>query len=124
MSIGKYYQSGEWKGEKHVPVIDIPEVIKKDEVFDITVQVGKEIAHPNTLEHNIVWIKLFYVPEGGKFPVELGTYNFAAHGEANAFSIPKLSVSVKLEKGGKLIATSLCNIHGLWENEIDFCVAE
>lgn len=29
MSIGTMYQSGDWKGEKHVPVIHAPETAKK-----------------------------------------------------------------------------------------------
>ena len=31
-SIGNLYQSGDWKGEKHVPVIHAPEKVKKGDV--------------------------------------------------------------------------------------------
>ena len=52
-------QSGDWKGEKHVPVIEAPEEVASGEAFTVTVSVGKEIPHPNTTEHHIRWIKLF-----------------------------------------------------------------
>ena len=80
-SLGTMLQSGDWKGEKHVPVIHAPEKVKKGEEFEIKTLVGEEIAHPNTLEHHIAWIKVFYHPEGSKFPIEIGNYDFSAHGE-------------------------------------------
>jgi desulfoferrodoxin (superoxide reductase-like protein) len=46
--IGEQFQSADWKAEKHVPVIDCPDVVKADETFDVKVAVGKEVAHPNT----------------------------------------------------------------------------
>ncbi|MDO5716100.1 MAG: class II SORL domain-containing protein [Tissierellia bacterium] len=122
MTIGEFYQSGDWKGEKHVPVIDAPENVEKDKDFMVNVEIGKEIPHPNEMEHHIVWIKLYYKGEDEKFPVELGTYNFRAHGEGDAFAEPKLNVQVKLNKSGTLIATSYCNIHGLWENSQEVTV--
>ncbi|HCX65443.1 MAG TPA: Neelaredoxin, partial [Eubacteriaceae bacterium] len=69
--------------EKHVPVIKAPEKVKKDEAFRVSVVVGEEIAHPNTQEHYIKWIKLFFKPESGKFPVEVATVQFDAHGESD-----------------------------------------
>lgn len=122
MSIGELYQSADWKGEKHVPAIDAPASVKAGEEFEVSVQVGKEIEHPNTLEHHIVWIKLYYLPEGAKLPVEIGDYNFSAHGEGEAFTSPKVATKLKLTKGGKLISTSYCNIHGLWTSEVDIKV--
>ena len=37
--------------------------------FTVTVSVGKEIPHPNTTEHHIRWIKLFFKGEGENFPL-------------------------------------------------------
>lgn len=54
-------QSGDWKAEKHVPVIHID---KKDDGFKVCAIVGEEIEHPNTFEHHIAWIKVFFQPEG------------------------------------------------------------
>jgi superoxide reductase len=123
MSIGNFVQSGDWKGEKHVPVIDAPEQVKAGEAFKVELSVGKEIAHPHTAAHYIKWIKLFFVPDGGKIAIELANLTFDAHGDTNdpekpgpAFADPFGSVRVKLSVGGTLLAQSYCNIHGLWES--------
>lgn len=114
--IGELYQSGDWKGEKHVPVIHAPETFKAGEEVEINLNIGEEIGHPNTLEHHIAWIKVYFLPEGGKFPLELGSFNFNAHGEFDTFTEPNVTVKIKPETSGTILATSYCNIHGLWEN--------
>ena len=65
--MNELFQNADWKQEKHVPVIDAPASAKKDEPVEITVAVGKEIAHPNTTEHHIAWIEEFEV-EGRRKP--------------------------------------------------------
>lgn len=47
-------------------------------------EVGKDIAHPNTTEHHISWIKLYYVEEGTTLPYEVARLEFNVHGEAAA----------------------------------------
>lgn len=121
-SIGNLYQSGDWKGEKHVPVIHAPETIQKGEEVEVKVIIGEEIPHPNTLEHHIAWIKIYFLSEGSKFPVEIGTYNFSAHGENGLFTSSDMSVRFNTEKSGTIFATSYCNIHGLWENSQELIV--
>jgi superoxide reductase len=120
--LASYLQTGDWKGEKHVPVIHVPESISANVLTEIKLSIGDAIAHPNTLEHHISWFKLFFLAEGAKFPVELGTYNFMAHGEGEMFTEPVAIAKVKLPSSGKLIAISYCNIHGLWENSADVTV--
>lgn len=125
-TIGDTVKSADWKNEKHVPVIDLPEGgISATEAKCVTVQVGKEIAHPNTTAHFIQWIKLYFQPASGPV-VELGGANFSAHGAsgdgADSVAIhtePKTCFAVKLDKPGKLIACSYCNIHGLWESSVE-----
>ena len=114
--LSSLYQSGDWKSEKHVPTIVAPESVKKGETVEIKVNIGESDAHPNTLEHYISWIKVYFQPEGGKFPIEIGTYDFAAHGESQLFAEPDVTLNLKLESSGTIFATSYCNIHGLWEN--------
>lgn len=109
-------QSGDWNSEKHVPEI---EVKKEDGRIDIKVGVGTEIEHPNTLEHHISWIKVFFQAEDGKFPIEVGSYDFQAHGEDEIFSVPVVNASIKTDKAGLVYALSYCNIHGLWENSAE-----
>ncbi|MBZ2174605.1 class II SORL domain-containing protein [Schnuerera sp. xch1] len=114
--IGELYQSGDWKGEKHVPVIHVSERANKGDLIEVSVNIGEEISHPNTQEHYISWIKLYFHPEGAKFPVEVGNYNFNSHGEQDIYTEPYITTKFKVEKSGILYATSYCNIHGLWEN--------
>ena len=59
-------QSADWKKEKHVPLIEAPEKVKKGEFFKVTATVGKEIAHPNKTEHHIRWIEIYFQPDGEK----------------------------------------------------------
>ncbi len=61
-SIKDLFQSADWKKEKHVPVIDAPDKVKKGEFFNIKVEIGKEIPHPNTTEHHIRWIDSLFSP--------------------------------------------------------------
>jgi superoxide reductase len=122
LKISDVVQSSDWKTEKHVPVIEAPAVVKAGDKVNVQVIVGKEIPHPNTTEHHINWIKLYFKPDGGKFVYELGSFEFNAHGEsvdgANkgpAYAEPVAQTVVKLNVSGTLLATAYCNIHGLWE---------
>ena len=118
------YGTADWKTEKHVPVIDVPETIEKGALISVKVSVGKEIAHPNTTIHHIRWIKLLFWPEEEKYPYEIGKIEFSSHGESikgadtsTVYTEPFGKFRFKTEKSGKLIATSFCNIHGLWKSE-------
>lgn len=117
--VSKYIKAGDFKAEKHVPVIEVPENIVANEVFEVKLSVGEEIAHPNTLEHHIAWFKLFYVADGSQVVVELASNDFKAHGELDCVTDYKFVAKVKLPKDGKLLALSYCNIHGLWESSVD-----
>lgn len=109
-------QTADWKNEKHVPHIAVEE---KDGLKVITAEVGQNEEHPNTLEHHIGWIKVFFQAEDAKFPIELGSYEFNAHGEDELFTHPKVNVYVKTDAKGTAYALSYCNIHGLWEDAIE-----
>ncbi|MEJ2671504.1 MAG: class II SORL domain-containing protein [Deltaproteobacteria bacterium] len=123
MKVGELYQTADWKTEKHVPVIQCPDEVKADEMFEVNVTIGKEVAHPNTTEHHIRWIHLYFKPEGDKFAYQVANCEFTAHGESvegadkgPVYTNHGAIVSLKVKKPGVLLATSLCNIHGLWEN--------
>ena len=94
------------------------------ELIEVNVNIGEEIAHPNTFEHHISWMKVYFKPEGAKFPVEIGNYNFAAHGEQELFTEPYITLKFKAEKSGTIFATSYCNIHGLWENSQELAIED
>ncbi len=75
------------------------------------------------------WIKLYYVEEGTQLPYEVARLEFNVHGEAptGANEGPVHAeaagvVTASFKKSGRLIATSYCNIHGLWESEKDIVV--
>lgn len=115
-SLGDRIQHADWKKEKHAPVIECPATVRAGEVFDVKAGLGKEIAHPNTIEHHINYITLYFQPEGSKFVHQVGHYEFSAHGEGTAYASPTVVTSVKLDKSGAFYAVALCNIHGLWES--------
>lgn len=118
------FQSADWKQEKHVPVIDAPEKVKKGEISKVTVAVGKQIPHPNTTEHHIRWITVFFLADGEKFPYQVGRFEFNAHGESSEgpntstiYAHPEVTCTFKTDKPGTIFASSYCNIHGLWKSE-------
>lgn len=124
-SLGKQLQSADWKKEKHVPVIEVKETVKPGVPIAVSLSVGEEVPHPHTVEHHIRWIKLFFQPEGEKFTVHLGSFQFEAHGESvkgsgegSAICEPTVTTSITLKKSGVLMALSYCNIHGLWEGSL------
>ncbi|AIY85825.1 MULTISPECIES: class II SORL domain-containing protein [unclassified Thermotoga] len=131
MKISDFIKTEDFKKEKHVPVIEAPEKVKKDDKVQITVTVGKEIPHPNTTEHHIRWIKVFFQPDGDPYVYEVGRYEFNAHGESvqgpntgAVYTEPAVTTVVKLNRSGTIIALSYCNIHGLWESSKKITVEE
>lgn len=121
--LGALFQEADWKSEKHVPVIECPDSVKIGESFEIKISIGKEVAHPNTTDHHIRWIQVFFQPEGDKFICQIANCEFSAHGESGegadkgpAYTHHGATVAAMVKKPGTLYALSLCNIHGLWEN--------
>ena len=121
--LSELFQTADWKKEKHVPVIDAPDKVRKGEFFQTTVTLGKEIAHPNETKHHIRWIQVYFHPNGEKYPYQIGKFEFSAHGESvegpdtsSVYTHHEASFSFKTEKPGNIIAFSYCNIHGLWTN--------
>jgi len=122
-ALGEKIQQADWKAEKHVPVIEVAGEVRAGEPFTVKVTVGKATPHPNTTEHHIRWLALYFHPRGGKFVYEVGRFELNAHGEAVAganqgpvYSQPEVSASLKVNEPGTLHALALCNIHGLWES--------
>ena len=124
--LSDHVQTADWKSEKHVPMIECPDSVKKDEMFDVKVSLGKEISHPNTTEHHIRWISLYFYPEGAKYSYHIGHYEFNAHGESTegansgpVYTHHQVTASLKTAKPGTIHAIAYCNIHGLWESSKD-----
>ena len=128
-TLGDRIQQADWKKEKHVPVIEAPAEVKAGELFGVKATLGKEIAHPNTTEHHISYITLYFHPEGEKFTYQVGHFEFSGHGESAAgpnegpvYTHHEVAISLKLNKSGTLHALALCNIHGLWESSQEITV--
>ena len=64
------FRSADWKTEKHVPVIDCHDSVKRGEWLKVRVSVGKTVSHPNTTDHHIRWMELYFHPEGNEFPFQ------------------------------------------------------
>jgi superoxide reductase len=123
-------RSADWKSEKHAPVIECADQVMAGAYFDVTVSVGKEIPHPNTTEHFIGWITLYFVPEGQKLAYQIAHFEFKAHGESGAgpnqgpvYTEPISIARMKTDKPGTLRALAFCNIHGLWEGSKEITLA-
>lgn len=100
--------------QKHIPVISTPEQVKRNQSFELTVEVGKLREHPNEPAHFIEWIEVY---SGDTFLFRTTL--------AGSLSKAKVTVSVKLTHAhGPLKAWAKCNIHGPWEGEKDIEVEE
>lgn len=117
------FKSDDWKKEKHVPAIECPDTVAAGEFFEIRVSLGKEIAHPNETKHHICWIRVYFMAEGAKFPYEIGSFEFSAHGASvdgpdtsGVYTNHMVVCAMKTGAPGTITATSYCNIHGLWES--------
>lgn len=100
--------------KKHLPIISAPQSVKKDECFEVTVEVGKLLKHPNEPGHFIQFIELY---AGDTY---LARMDFTAK-----TSCPIMKTCISLDHGhGKLRAFERCNLHGTWENEVNIKVTE
>lgn len=123
MKLGDQVQTADWKKEKHVPLISCQEMVNADEILNVKVRLGEHVAHPNTTEHHIRWIQLYFHPRDEKFSYQIGNYELTSHGECvdgpnkgPVYTHHEVTTSLKINKSGTLYALALCNIHGLWES--------
>jgi superoxide reductase len=90
--------------KKHTPVIDAPDKVNAGEPFEVTVEVGKLLKHPNEMGHHIQWVNLF------SNDLLIVAANFTP-----VSAEPKASFVVILQKSTTLRAVERCNLHGEWE---------
>ena len=128
--ISGFIQKADWKQEKHVPVIEISSKIGKGQPIDVAVMIGKQVPHPNTTEHHISFIEVYFHPKDEKFPYQIGRFEFTSHGASaqgpstsTVYAQPEIICSFKTEKSGIIYASSYCNIHGLWESSQELSVS-
>lgn len=117
MRFGECFKTPEVEGrEKHTPVIEGPSAVGVGEFFDLEVIVGKEVPHPNKVEHHIKWVQIFARFDDGNVN-HLATFDYAP-----TLTEPRSKVVLSLEKSATVFALAYCNIHGLWENSFSIKV--
>lgn len=105
MRLGELVKTAAAEGkEKHVPVIELV-----DGGRAVKITVGREVPHPNTVEHHIKWIMLFGVRGG--VAVHIATFDLGP-----TYGAPEVTAHANLEGFSELVALEYCNIHGLWES--------
>ena len=100
--------------KKHLPIITAPKSITKGECFEVTVEVGKLMQHPNEPAHHIEFIELY------------ANHRYLARMDFTAkTTCPTMKVCVELEHNyRKLRAFAHCNLHGTWEADCEIEVTE
>jgi superoxide reductase len=100
--------------KKHVPVITAPEKVKKGECFEVKVEVGKLLEHPNEPGHFIQVIDLY---ADDTFLVRMDL--------TPRMTCPVLTTVVRLDHVyDNLRAFERCNLHGTWETEVPIAVMD
>ena len=100
--------------KKHLPFITAPKGVKKGECFEVTIETGKLLQHPNEPGHFIEFMEL-YANE-----TYLARMDFTAK-----TSCPTMKVCIALDHiHGKLRAFSRCNLHGTWEGQVPIEVSD
>ncbi len=97
--------------KKHTPVITVPAEIRAGETVEVTVEVGKLLAHPNEPGHFIEWIDLY------------ANWVFLARLDLSAVTTqPVMKIPVTIPHGIDTLtirAFERCNLHGVWEGTVD-----
>lgn len=100
--------------KKHLPIISAPARVRKGECFEVEVEVGKLLQHPNEPGHFIQFIELY---AGDTY---LARMDFTAK-----TTCPIMKAYISLDHAhGKLCAFERCNLHGTWANEVDIEVID
>jgi superoxide reductase len=100
--------------KKHLPVITAPKSVKKGECFEVTVEIGKHMEHPNERGHYIEFVELY------------ADHTYLLRMDLTACrACPTIKTCVSLDHThGKLRAFTHCNLHGTWEGDADIEVVD
>ncbi|MEA1985081.1 MAG: desulfoferrodoxin family protein [Euryarchaeota archaeon] len=100
--------------EKHIPVIEIIREHGEEKLDMVRVIVGKEVPHPNTVEHHIAWIELYGVKKDGQV-VNIGKADIAS-----VYASPNIGFRINdIDDFKAFCALEYCNVHGVWQNCIE-----
>ncbi len=100
--------------KKHVPVISAPQRVNKGETFEVVVEVGKMLEHPNEASHYIEFIELY------------ADHTYLCRMDFTSKTTdPIMKASVSLDHiHSKLRAFARCNLHGIWEGHSELSMIE
>lgn len=90
--------------KKHVPLVQAPGTVKKDEWFDVKVKVGFLTPHPSTPGH---WIEEVDLLVNGKKVSEV-------ENKAGGTTSSDACFRIRLSGPSEIEAVSTCNLHGTW----------
>jgi len=90
--------------KKHLPVLEAPETVAAGECFELLIEVGKLLAHPNEHDHFIQFLEVY------ADQTYLARVDFTA-----VTACPKARLCLALEAPAeRLCAYAHCNMHGTW----------
>ena len=92
--------------KKHAVIIDAPDSVMEGESFEVTLNVGEFMEHPNEIGHFIEWMELY---SGDTF---LARIDLTPQKTEYV-----MKTTVNLDHAHTLRGRAKCNLHGLWETE-------
>ncbi len=100
--------------KKHLPIITAPPTVKKGDCFEVAVEVGKLLQHPNEPAHYINFIDLY------------ADHTYLARMDLTSQrTCPTMKICLILDHiHEKLRAFAHCNIHGVWEGQVKIEVTQ
>lgn len=100
--------------KKHLPVITAPKSVRKRECFEVTIEIGKLMEHPNESGHFIEFVELY------------ADHTYLARMDFTAYTTcPIMKVCLSLDHiHEKLCAYERCNLHGIWAGECEIEVTD
>ena len=102
--------------DSHTPVIECPDKVEAGKIFRIKLSLGNGTGHPDTTEHHICRVSLYYSDSDGKTVRQLAGVEYDSHSpERDALSRYETTIDAKISESGVLHAMAYCNVHGLAE---------
>ena len=105
-------QTSEGK-EKHIPFISVMNHQGQNGKDIVEILVGKEVPHPSTADHYIMWIQALGMNKDGRL-VDLGRQIFKPIKDKPLYALELDSSEFKY-----IYALSYCNLHGIWEHYLE-----
>ncbi|MFQ6083336.1 MAG: class II SORL domain-containing protein [Candidatus Aminicenantia bacterium] len=91
--------------KKHTPIIEAPDKVRKGEPFEVFIEVGRHMKHPNENAHYIEWIELY---SGDTFLARVDLIP--------RLTEPRVKFAIALDYSHPLKVRERCNLHGVWES--------